>query len=224
MDSRILIDGFISYLCLIIVITFHEFAHAWTAWKCGDDTARLQGRITLNPAAHIDPIGTIALPLIALALSAVNSSLAGFIIGWGRPVEVNPYNLKNRRWHDTLISAAGPLMNILMAAVLAFVIKAAFALENKELFESGIRLAGLSLFLAFFNLLPIPPLDGSHILKNFLHMSEETYMRLSQYGLLMVIIVMQIGAVKELLAFCTYGLLGVFLEVAGVTSKMLGIA
>ena len=223
MDSRLLFDGLINYLCLIIIITFHEFAHAWTAWKCGDDTARLQGRVTLNPAAHIDPIGTIALPLIALVLSLTNSALASFIIGWGKPVMVNPANLRNRRWHDTLISAAGPLMNILMAAVLAYVIKAGIALENKELYESGVRLAGLSLFLAFFNLLPIPPLDGSHLIKNLMHMPEEAYMRISQYGMIMVIIVMQIEAVNQLLAFCTEESLTVFVRMASATFKIVGL-
>ena len=96
MDEKLIINALISYLCLIILITFHEFGHAWMAWRRGDDTARLLGRITLNPLAHMELFGTVVLPLLALFLAASGSGLGNFVIGWGKPVPVNSANLKNR--------------------------------------------------------------------------------------------------------------------------------
>jgi len=118
MDPNLLIDGLISYLGFIILCTFHEFGHAWMAWKCGDDTAYLQGRVSLNPAVHIDVMGTVILPLLGLFLSLHGSSAAQFIIGWAKPVPVNPYNLRNRRGDDILVTLAGPWMNLLIAVIL----------------------------------------------------------------------------------------------------------
>jgi Zn-dependent protease len=86
MNPQALLEGLASYLCIVIIITVHEFGHAVAAVRLGDDTPRLQGRVTLNPIAHMDPIGTVALPLLAMILGAMGSGLAGFIIGWGRPV------------------------------------------------------------------------------------------------------------------------------------------
>src|SRR5437870_705181 len=117
MDPNMVIDGLIQYLGLIVLLTFHEFAHAWVAWKCGDDTARLQGRVSLNPVVHIDPLGTVVLPLLAVFLSASGSGLGRFIIGWGKPVPVNIDNLRHRRRDDTLVAMAGPAMNVLLAVV-----------------------------------------------------------------------------------------------------------
>src|SRR5438876_4647195 len=111
MDPNMVIDGLIQYLGLIVLLTFHEFGHAWTAWKCGDDTARLQGRVSLNPIVHMELLGTVILPLLGIFLSAADSKLAGFIIGWGRPVPVNINNLRRRRLDDTLVALAGPAMN-----------------------------------------------------------------------------------------------------------------
>ncbi len=108
-------DGLLSYVCLIILLTFHEFAHAWTASKCGDDTARLLGRVSLNPLVHMEVVGTVVLPLLVVFLSAADSQLANFIIGWGKPVPVNPYKLRRRRTDDTLVALAGPAMNLLLA-------------------------------------------------------------------------------------------------------------
>src|SRR5712692_6304518 len=118
MDPGMLIDGLIQYLGLVVLLTFHEFGHAWMAWKCGDDTARLQGRVSLNPLVHIDPIGTIVMPLLMLALSLSGSSLSRFVVGWAKPVPVNPYNLRNPRMDDILVTLAGPWMNLLLAIVL----------------------------------------------------------------------------------------------------------
>src|SRR5436853_144008 len=101
MDLKLLYDGLATFLCTIVIITCHEFGHAWMASRCGDDTARLQGRITLNPLAHIDLLGTIILPLVSLFLSLQGSSIGSLIIGWGKPVPVNISNLRRRRLDDT---------------------------------------------------------------------------------------------------------------------------
>ncbi|MDX1952752.1 MAG: site-2 protease family protein [Verrucomicrobiota bacterium] len=196
-------QGLVSYLCFIPVLTFHEFAHAWMADKCGDDTARLQGRVSLNPAVHIDPIGTIALPLLAIFLSAGGSALSGFIIGWGKPVPVNLNNLSKPRLHDTLISMAGPAMNILIAIVLMPLFFAGLKLESEVMVESVQMLIFVSLFLCWFNMLPIPPLDGSHLMKHATNMSYETYFNLARYGFLILILVINFTPVREWIATVT---------------------
>src|SRR6185436_3393621 len=114
MDQKALFEGLAAFLCTIVIITFHEFGHAWAAWRCGDDTARLQGRVTLNPVAHMDLIGTVVLPLLAVLLRASGSGLAGFIIGWGKPVPVNILRLRRRGLDDMLVAMAGPMMNVLI--------------------------------------------------------------------------------------------------------------
>ena len=115
MDSQTIVNGLIFYLGLVILLTFHEFAHAWTAWKCGDDTARLQGRVSLNPIVHIDPIGTVLLPLIMIFASP---TVGRFLVGWAKPVPFNPDNLNNRWRDEMLIAMAGPAMNVILAIVL----------------------------------------------------------------------------------------------------------
>ena len=118
MDPQVLTQGIAQWLCIVVIITLHEFGHAWMATRCGDDTARLLGRVTLNPLAHIDPIGTVALPLLALLLTAGGAgAAAGFIIGWGKPVPFNPQNLKRRGLDDVLIAMAGPAMNVVLTVV-----------------------------------------------------------------------------------------------------------
>jgi Zn-dependent protease len=203
MDAHKILEGLGSYLCVLLIITFHEFGHAWMASKCGDDTARSQGRVSLNPIAHIDMVGTVILPLLVVFLSAAGSGLAGFIIGWGKPVPVNPANLRRPRLDDVLVSMAGPAMNVVLAlGVLALARVGALA-HVHVLIDLGQQLAVLSMFLCFFNLLPIPPLDGSHIVRVLTGMSWQTYARLAQFGFIAIIVVVQLPAVRELLALGT---------------------
>ena len=178
-------------MCLVVLLSFHEYAHAWMAHKCGDDTARMMGRMTINPIVHIDLLGTVFLPLMMLTLSP------GFMLfGWAKPVPVNPSNLSNRKRDDILISMAGPAMNL----ILAFVLLAIFRLltELPESFsESAIvaklpEIAIISLVLCVFNLMPIPPLDGSHVMRHVVGMSEETYRNIASYGMIILIIVINI--------------------------------
>jgi Zn-dependent protease len=203
MNLGAIIEGLLGYLILVILLTFHEFAHAWTASKFGDDTARLQGRVSLNPLVHMDLLGTVVLPLLVIFLSAAGSGLANFIIGWGKPVPVDPRNFRARRWADTVVSVAGPAMNFALAVGVIGLAKV-FAIANLELMVGVAELmAIISLLLCFFNLLPIPPLDGSHVLKNLTGMSDVTYFRLSQLGFILVILVLQIPMVRWLLNFAT---------------------
>lgn len=201
-------QGLLLYACFIPVLTFHECAHAWTAWKLGDDTARSLGRVSLNPAVHMEVIGTVVLPLIGIFLAMSGSALAGFIIGWGKPVPVNPFNLSNPRRDDTLVALAGPASNILLAFILMGVAAVGVLLGSEGVKEFCLLLVRINLFLAFFNLLPIPPLDGSHVLKNATQMSHETYYQFAQYGFIAVIIAINIPGVRQLLANLTMATAG----------------
>ena len=205
-DTGALLSGLLFYLCFIPVLTFHEFAHAWTSSKCGDDTARNLGRVSLNPIVHMELIGTVVLPLLAIYLSITNPLLAGFIIGWGKPVPVDVSNLRQPRRDDTLIALAGPGMNLVLAILCMGIAKLGAVMKGADgsqvgqvMVEIGLLLVRVNLILAFFNLLPIPPLDGSHVIKNAVGMSYETYWRLSQYGFIMVIIAINIPGVRNLI-------------------------
>ena len=204
MDTRVLLDGLMAYCGFIPLLTLHEFGHAWMAWKCGDDTARLLGRITVNPLAHMEFVGTVVLPLLAIFLSASSPELAGLIIGWGKPVPVNPSNLRHPRRDGTLVALAGPAMNVLLAVGLIAIAKVGDVASIDPMVSICRTLALQSLFLCFFNLLPIPPLDGSHVVKNLIGMSYETYWRISQFGFFIVIVVMQIKEVRWAIKFVTY--------------------
>ena len=204
MDTRALLDGLIAYCGFIPLLTLHEFGHAWMAWKCGDDTARSLGRITVNPIAHMEVIGTVVLPLLAVFLSAHDPRLGMLIIGWGKPVPVNPNNLRNPRLDGTLVALAGPAMNVLLAVGLIALAKAGQVASIDPMVSICRTLALQSLFLCFFNLLPIPPLDGSHVVKNLIGMSYETYWRISQFGFFIVIAVMQIKEVRGAIQLVTY--------------------
>jgi Zn-dependent protease len=203
MDARLLTDGFIMFLGLVVLLTFHEFGHAWVAWKCGDDTARVQGRVSLNPLVHIDLIGTVILPLLMIFLSASGSMLGRFLVGWAKPVPVNPNNLRNPKMDDILVTLAGPWMNLMLAVILVGLARVSLLAHLNSLAIECWRMAGLSLVLCFFNLLPIPPLDGSQILRVVTGMSYETYFRFARYGFLILIVVLQIPGVRETLSVVT---------------------
>src|SRR5882724_688211 len=194
MDPHIA-DGLIFYLGLVILLTFHEFAHAWMAWKCGDDTARLQGRLSLNPIVHIDPIGTVLLPLVMIFASP---TVGRFLIGWAKPVPFNPANLRNRWRDEMLIAMAGPAMNIILAVALVAFARVALIFQSADVVVLFLQMARLSLLLCFFNLIPIPPLDGSHVMRNLSGMSYETYMNLCRFGFIGIILVLQIPGIRYL--------------------------
>jgi len=200
MDANSLINGLIMYIGLVILLTFHEFGHAWMALKCGDDTAKLEGRVSLNPLVHIDPIGTVLIPLAALFLSAQGSIAANFLIGWARPVPVNLYNLRNPRLDDILVTLAGPWMNVILAVALIALARIGQIAGVESMIEICGKWAFVSLILCFFNLLPIPPLDGSRIVRAAFNISYETYYQFARYGFILLIVVLQIRFVRDTIA------------------------
>jgi Zn-dependent protease len=216
MNTSTLIEGLMMYLGLVGLLTFHEFGHAWMAWKCGDDTARLQGRLSLNPLVHIDVIGTVVMPLLMIFLAASGSDLGRFLIGWAKPVPVNIHNLRNRRLDDILVSMAGPWMNLFLAIGLMALARAGVAFGAPVMNEVCQNMALLSLILCFFNLLPVPPLDGSQVVRSIIGMSYETYWKLSRFGFLFVIVVMQIPVVRQVLHSLTRGSYRIMAEWFGV--------
>jgi len=189
LDISQLSNALALWMCLVVLLSFHEFAHAWMAYKCGDDTARIMGRMTVNPVVHIDPVGTIFIPLAMLLLSP-----SFVVFGWAKPVPVNPSNLSSRKRDDILISMAGPAMNLILAFVLMCVLRILIELppsiSSSTIVEKIPQIALISLFLCFFNLIPIPPLDGSHVMRHVVGMSEEMYYSIAKWGFLILIVVL----------------------------------
>jgi len=172
-----------AILILILSVIVHEVSHGYAAEMLGDPTARLAGRLTLNPLPHIDPIGSVLLPAI-LVLSS-----AGFIIGWAKPVPYNPYNLRNQRWGEAIVAGAGPGVNILIALVFGLLIRFGAGALPPMFVELAGFVVFINILLAFFNLIPIPPLDGSKVVSAFLpyhlaqrYMSIQDFM--ARYGLI----------------------------------------
>ncbi len=147
---------------LIISVILHEVAHGWAANSLGDPTARLQGRLSLNPIRHIDPVGSILIPAV-LVLS--NSS---FLFGWAKPVPYNPYNLRNQRWGEAIVGIAGVATNLLIALIFAGIARYAFASGMTEFGTLASLVTLTNLSLGIFNLIPIPPLDGFTVLRGLL--------------------------------------------------------
>lgn len=173
-------------ISLIIAFSVHEFAHAFVAYKFGDPTAQRQGRLTLNPSVHLDPVGTLFLLL--------------FGFGWARPVPVNRYNFKNPRLASVLTSVAGPLSNLLLAFIGGLILFILASVGNGPILDFFVSLffwfIYLNVLLFVFNLIPIPPLDGYRIVTEFL--SNETRAKLSQYEVYGVLIFLVLVLVKPL--------------------------
>jgi Zn-dependent protease len=212
MDTNQIADGLIQYLMLVALLTFHEFGHAWTAMKCGDDTARLQGRVSLNPVVHIDPIGTVVLPLLMIFMPGAGR----FLIGWAKPVPVNPYNLNQPKRDDILVTMAGPAMNLLLAAVLVGLAKVGLMFQSGQMTEFCLQAASLSLILCFFNLIPVPPLDGSHVLRVVTGMSQEAFANFARFGFIIVIVLLQVPLMRDTLSSVTNGTLRLLARLFGI--------
>jgi Zn-dependent protease len=195
---EIVIIAFIFIMSVII----HEVAHGLAALWLGDPTAKYQGRLTLNPARHIDPIGSVLVPLITYLAG-------GFIFGWAKPVPYNPYNLRDQKYGPALVGAAGPLANILIALVFGFILRVLLVTGNVSISDGGLisivfsYAAMINILLAFFNLIPIPPLDGSKLLFAFLPIREETKLQFEQFGLFFLFFVIYIlsGPISLFLRF-----------------------
>ncbi|MEZ4103986.1 MAG: site-2 protease family protein [Candidatus Paceibacterota bacterium] len=150
-------------VALIISVILHEMAHGYAANWLGDPTARLQGRLSANPLVHIDPLMSVIIPALLVF------SQADFIFGAAKPVPYNPYNFINQKWGEAIVAAAGPLANIVIAVIFAVLVRMADVLSLSDTFVYlSVWIIVMNIFLAFFNLVPLPPLDGSKILPRLL--------------------------------------------------------
>ncbi|HLM24664.1 MAG TPA: site-2 protease family protein [Pyrinomonadaceae bacterium] len=203
MSPEQLIPQLVIYMVvLLLAISAHEAAHAWMSYKFGDDTARLLGRITLNPVAHTDPIGTLLIPIVGFVFGAMGGGRLP-LIGWGKPTPVNPLRWRQKDLANVMVSLAGILANLLIAIIAFTILKVLIVsgliesipeslLEPVLLFLQFLLTMNVS--LAVFNLLPFPPLDGSKILDTFLPASMQPVMAmLEQYGFVILIILMYMG-------------------------------
>ncbi|MEA3295655.1 MAG: site-2 protease family protein [Patescibacteria group bacterium] len=187
MEIFILIFILVIFLFSVVI---HEVAHGQVAEYLGDPTARLAGRLTLNPIKHLDFMGSIVIPGFLILTSMISG--VGVIFGWAKPVPINPYNFRDQKYGSAKVAIAGPLANIFLAIIFGFLIRFLAPVVSGEfyqaLFSVFAYIVWINLLLAVFNLLPIPPLDGSHILFAFLPREMENIkIFLSQYGLLLLL-------------------------------------
>ncbi|MCI0471543.1 MAG: site-2 protease family protein [Candidatus Aminicenantes bacterium] len=179
----------IQVAVILFSLSVHESAHAWAAEKFGDPTGRLQGRITLNPIPHIDIVGTILLPVI-LAVTGQP------IFGWAKPVMVNPYNLRNHLKDGMFIAAAGPISNLITASagIIIFLLFKSLLLRSMLFSFLVISLIFVNIILAIFNLIPVPPLDGSRILKGLLKGDAlQSFQKIEPFGFIILIVILYAG-------------------------------
>lgn len=155
-----MIETIFAVLVLIFSVVAHEVSHGYMALRLGDPTARLAGRLTMNPLRHIDPIGSVILPLLTIP--------TGYAFGWAKPVPYNPYNLSDQKWGDTKVALAGPFTNIGIALIFGLMIRYGVNTFSQEVLHLLTVIVGTNIVLAVFNLMPIPPLDGSKLLLNLL--------------------------------------------------------
>ena len=210
MNSGLIAQLVIYMVVLLMAISAHEAAHAWMSNRFGDDTARLLGRVTLNPVAHIDPIGTLLIPIVSFIFGSIGGPVARIpLIGWGKPTPVNPLRWRNKDLANVMVSGAGIMANLLIAT-LAFVIIKVFLLTNSfalvpESFREPVGLLlqymlVMNISLAVFNLLPFPPLDGSKVLDTFLPASMRPVMDLlEQYGFIILMLLIYVGVLNAII-------------------------
>jgi Zn-dependent protease len=204
-------------LPVVFAITVHEAAHGWVAKKYGDNTAAMQGRLTVNPIKHIDLFGTIILPGLLLLTGT------GFIFGWAKPVPVDARNFKKPLHDMAMVALAGPVSNLLMALGWAMVARIGMTIgasaENVSLplIYTGIAGISINLVLALINLLPIPPLDGSRILTGLLpHRLAWQYNQLERYGFIILLILLYTKILNAVLAYPMYLAQNLFFSIAGM--------
>lgn len=172
-----------AIIILIMSVVVHELSHGYAADFLGDPTPRMQGRLTLNPLKHLDFFGSVLFP-------ALSYMLGGIIFGWAKPVMINPYNLRAKKWGEAIVAFAGPLSNIILAVIFSMLIRFAEPIGLSQAFVTfSMTIVVMNIVLAIFNLVPIPPLDGSKILFAIL---PQRFMsiryKLEQYGFLLVLI------------------------------------
>jgi len=238
MNSLAQILHTISYmgLPLLFAMVLHEYAHGWVAYRCGDPTAKLQGRLTMNPLAHIDPFGTVILPLLCLVMPG------GFILGWAKPVPIDPRRMRQPRRDMALVAAAGPVMNLALAIGSALLFALLLSIDSAigsslsksedtpppdtwhTMFLLPIAVMAvysvlINVLLMLFNLLPIPPLDGGRILTSLLpHTAAMTLMRVERYGMFILVALIvfdpQIHLIHAITSTLTHSLSNAILSTA----------
>ena len=217
MSPEELIPQLVIYMVvLLLAISAHEAAHAWMSYKFGDDTARLLGRVTLNPVAHTDPIGTLLIPIVSFIFSSTGASLP--LIGWGKPTPVNPLRWRNKDLANVMVSLAGIIANIIIASIAFLVLKVILMNGGPRVIPESVRepiwiflhyLMYMNVSLAVFNLLPFPPLDGSKVLETFLPASAQPVLEiLEQHGYIIMMILIYVGftsaIIRPVIAFVEY--------------------
>ena len=190
-----LVGAAVGFAVLLTSLTIHEAAHAWTADRLGDPTARRLGRVSLNPLVHIDWIGTVLLPMLAI-FSGLH-----FIIGWAKPVPVNTRNLRHPRRDFMIVAAAGPISNMLQACVAAAALRAVLAAgagyDTSAAITVLLKAVEINLVLAFFNLIPVPPLDGGNVLLGLLPPRVAySFGRVREFGFIVLYALMFTGFVS----------------------------
>jgi len=201
-------------LALIFSIIIHEVSHGYAAEMLGDPTARLQGRLTLNPIPHIDPVGTLLVPAFLILMQVP------FLIGWAKPVPYNPYNLRNQKWGEAIVAAAGPGVNIALAILFGLVTRLATGSVPTEFIVLASVIIFINVLLAVFNLLPIPPLDGSKLLKSVLPLRaniayQNLEAMLMRGGMLVMILVLFI-LLQVIGPYLSYAMLWLFTLASGL--------
>ena len=189
-----LLQIFIAFSVLLFSLTVHEAAHAWSADRLGDATARMLGRVSLNPAVHIDPLGTIVFPLIAMVTNLP-------IIGWAKPVPVNTRNLRGHWKRKYMaIAAAGPASNLLLASIAAVGVRLmGFEAASGPVFRFLLLMVVINVLLAVFNMLPIPPLDGGNVLSGLLRgRASDMFDRLRPYGFFLLYALLLTGVFERI--------------------------
>jgi len=195
LDPQVIRQGLIIFIVLVASIALHEWGHAFVADWLGDVTPRSEGRVTLNPLSHLDLIGSIVFPILNIFVLGAGLPF----IAWGRPVVTNPSNFRNRWRDDILISLAGPATNLLVALV-AILVGCAVASAQPRFGELVKNLVVMNVGLAVFNLLPVPPLDGASVFRRVVGMSEETYLSVSRWSWLIILVVLNLGLTRHLIA------------------------
>lgn len=180
-----------TIVVLILSVIIHEVAHGYAAYALGDPTAKLSGRLTLNPLRHMDPVGSILIPAFLVITGA------GILFGWAKPVPYNPFNLRNQRWGEAIVAVAGSATNILLAIVFSLIARFAYGLDASIFGDLSAAIAFVNLFLGMFNLIPIPPMDGYTVLRGILPYSyslglrffEERARQMGMFGIIAVLFV-----------------------------------
>ena len=219
-DLEALRWGALMMILLVVSIGLHEFGHAWMADRRGDPLPRAQGRVTLDPLAHIDPIGTLLIPGLMIFWPVLFGGGAPVaLIGWGKPVQILLPNPRTRHWDDILSTAAGPAMNLLLCLVFSMgsAVAVAFGWRPSPAGAEFLLTAiALNAGLLAFNLLPIPPLDGGRLLRRFSGMTEATFNRIAGVAPFVLLLLINLGPFRAALGGLVAWVAGPFLALSGL--------